>query len=247
MTYWRYWKLSGPPFTNDFRRGFFRSTSADEALARIDFLVENRRQLGVILGPSGIGKTSLLKHFGSSAPRYPGISNAQLINLSMLGLTGGELFGELIRALGGGRNTTNTHWEWRALGDYFSAAQREGTHTIALIDDVESSSTAAEEDLNRLVAATAPLTVLIAVESQLGSAVSRSLWERSDLQIELPAWDGEQTSEFLKWNFQRLGRSSSPFTVSATTRIQELFGGIVRKIVQLADLSLVAGAVAHRE
>ncbi len=247
MTYWRYWKLSGPPFTNDVRRGFFRSASADEALARIDFLVENRRQLGVVLGSSGVGKTSLLKHFGCSVPRYPGIPNVQLINLSMLGLTSGELYGELVRTLCGGRVAGNAHWAWRALCDYFSAAQREGTHTIALIDDAESSSASAEEDLNRLIATAAPLTVLIAVESQLGSAVSRNLWERSDLQIELPAWDLEQTRDFLKWNFQRLGRSGSPFTVSATARIQELSGGIVRKIVQLADLSLVAGAVAHRD
>ncbi len=247
MTYWRYWKLSGPPFANDFRAGYYRNATTEEALARFEFLVENKRPLGVLVGASGVGKTSFLRHIAGSCPRYAGIPNVNVVYVSMLGLAAGELFGEAYRALCGGRLDTADHRTWRKLLDYFSAAQCEGTHTVALVDDVESSSSAAEEDLNRLVATSSPLTVVMAVESQLGTTVSRNLWERSDLQIELPTWGAEQVAEFLTWNCNRLGRSVSPFTPTAVARIQELSHGIARRVVQLADLALVAGAVAHRE
>jgi type II secretory pathway predicted ATPase ExeA len=92
-----------------------------------------------------------------------------------------------------------------------------------------------------------PLTIVFSVESHLASAVSRNLFDRSELQIELPAWDIAQTEEFFAWSFHRLGRSQPIFTQAALERIQQLSEGIVRRMVQLADLSLVAGAVAQLE
>ncbi len=127
----------------------------------------------------------------------------------------------------------------------FCAAERDRSHTVLLVDDTESGSTAAEEDLNRLLSMNFPLTIIFAVESHLAKAVSRTLFDRTELQIELPGWEVMQTAEFLAWTGQRLGRRKPIFTDAAVQLIQQLSLGLPRRIIQLADLALVSGAVSQ--
>lgn len=220
--------------------------SVEEAVARIEFLINNRRSVGALLGVSGVGKSSILRHCHNFPPASADVPSLQVHRISMLGLQGGELIRQLAIWLSGNASAVESPSDaWRVLCDYFRAAQREGVQTILLIDDTESSTANAEADLCRLLSMSFPLTVVFSVETQLVSAVSRSLIDRVELQIELPAWDFSQTAEFLIWNSRRLGRAEPIFTESAVQRIHQLSGGIARKIVQLADLALVAGAVSQ--
>jgi type II secretory pathway predicted ATPase ExeA len=116
---------------------------------------------------------------------------------------------------------------------------------VLLIDDTESCNAAAEADLCRLLSMNFPLTVIFSVETQLASAVSRSLIDRVELQVELPPWDYSQTTDYLMWVGRHLGRSEPIFSESAVQRIYQLSGGIVRRISQLSDLALVAAAVSQ--
>lgn len=243
VTYWQYWNLSGVPFAQP--KELFRGTTVEEALARIDFLVTNRRNLGVLLGPSGVGKSTLLRHYTDNPLTSEDVPNLQVLRANMLGLAAGELLADLAVQLCGSRRPLDAPSAWRSLCDYFQAASREGTHSVLLIDDTECSTVAAEAELARLLAMRFPMTVVLAVESQLSSAVSPNLLERSELQIELSAWDTSQTAEFLSWTFTRLGRRESIFTAAALERIQQLSRGIPRRIIQLTDLALVSGAVAQ--
>ena len=56
-----------------------------------------------------------------------------------------------------------------------------------------------------------------------------------------------QTSEFLAWTCQQLGRDDPIFTDSGVQRVQQLSEGMPRRIVQLADLAMVAGAVCQAD
>ncbi len=244
MTYWRYWQLSGAPFSGS---GFFRGATTDEALARIEFLVSNRRSIGSVLGVSGVGKSSLLKYCAANPPVCSDIPGLQMLRSSMLGMSAGELLCNLAERLSGNRRILDSQAAWKLICDYFQAASREETQTVLLVDDTECSTAAAEADLHRLLSMSFPLTVIFAVESQMISAVSRSMLDRCELQIELPAWDIQQTAEFLAWMSLSLGRPTPVFTDTAVDRIQELSQGIARRIVQLTDLALVAGAVAQAD
>jgi hypothetical protein len=159
----------------------------------------------------------------------------------------GDLLSELAMRLCGTRFATDARIAWQSLRDYFRAAGPEGMHTVLLIDDTETASASGEADLIRLLSTPFPLTVIFAVDTQLASAVSRSLYDRCELQIELPGWDYSQTAEFLGWTTQRLGREEPIFTDTAVTRIQELSQGNPRRIIQIADLALVAGAVQQAQ
>ncbi len=247
MTYWRYWKLNASPFTNERVQPLFRGASVEEALARIEFLISNRRQVASLLGVSGVGKSTLLQYCASNPPVSREVPCLQVVRTSVFGLREGELIGELAMRLCGTRYGSDQRVTWQALRDYFRAASSEGVQTALLVDDTESASAAGEADLIRLLSVPFPLTVIFAVETQMVSAVSRALFDRCELQIELPGWDYSQTAEFLGWTTQRLGRQEPIFTDTAVSRIQELSQGIARRVIQIADLSLVAGAVQQAQ
>lgn len=247
MSYWRYWQLNAAPFTNDAAQPLFRGATVEEALARIEFLISNRRNVGSLVGPSGVGKTSVLRYCASNPPTSEEVPNLRTLRFSMLGLAGGELISDLASALTGSRQQGNSQASWKSLCDYFQAASREDVQTVLLVDDMESSSNAGEADLTRLLSMTFPLTVIFAVEMQMASVVSRSLFERAELQVEMPGWEISQTAEFLAWSCSRVGGTQAIFTDTAVERIQQLSHGVARRIVQIADLALVAGAVAQAD
>lgn len=220
--------------------------TVEEAIARIEFLIGNRRAVGALMGPCGVGKSSVLRYCHINPPTSSEVPSVQANRISMMGLQPGELHCWLAAWLTGDVGAIDQSVSaWKLLCDYFRACQREGLHTILLVDDTESSSAAAEADLCRLISMSFPLTVVFSAETHLASAVSRSLIDRVELQIELPAWDFSQTAEFLIWTGKRLGRPEPIFTESAVQRIHQLSGGIARRITQLADLALVAGAVTE--
>ncbi|HUG70469.1 MAG TPA: AAA family ATPase [Pirellulaceae bacterium] len=247
MTYWRYWRLNAAPFANDAAQPLFRGATVEEALARIEFLISNRRRVGSLLGVSGVGKSSLLRYVAQNPPQTEEVPSLQVFRTSMLGLSSGELLVDLATRLSGNRRAVDSPSAWKSLCDYFQAASRQSLQTVLLIDDTESSTTAAEADLSRLMAMAFSLTIVFSVETQLASAVSRCLFDRTELQIELPGWEISQTTEFLAWTAHRLGRKEPIFTDTAVQRIQALSEGIPRRIVQLADLALVAGAVGKAD
>lgn len=247
MSYWQYWQLEAAPFAGDAAQRLFRGASVEEALARIEFLIGHRRRVGTLLGSSGVGKSTLMRHFALQPAISAAVPNLQVVKLSMLGMNGGELLIELAMRLTGNRKANEPISGWRQLCDFFTAASREDMHVLALIDDAESSTAAAESDLVRLLSMAFPLTAILGIETQLLGAVSRNLIDQTELQIELPSWEVEQTGEFLNWITSSLGREDAIFTTSAVGRIQQLSSGLPRRIVQLADLAMVAGAVSQAD
>ncbi len=247
MTYWRYWNLEGPPYAGDNTQILFRGVTVEEAIARVDFLISNRRSVGSLVGPSGVGKSSILRYCSHNTSYSAETPNLRILRTSMLAMTGSELLLDLANRLIGVRKEAGVTNAWQDLCDYFQAASREDLQTVLLVDDVESGTAAAEADLNRLASMGFPLTVIFAVESQAIGSISRSLLDRVELQIDLPGWEITQTGEFLAWSLSRLGCDRPVFEDSAVERIQELSQGIARRIVQLSDLALVAGAVAQSE
>jgi type II secretory pathway predicted ATPase ExeA len=245
VTYWRYWRLKSAPFSAEYNQAIFMGTTIEEAVARIEFLVCNRRTAGVLVGQSGVGKSSVLRHCHRFPPFSEEVPSVQINRVSMMGMQGGELINQMAIWLTGDYSIQGAADSWKCLCDYFRAALREGVQTVLLVDDTESAGASAEADLCRLMSMNFPLTVVFALDSVMLGNISRSLIERVELQVDLPAWDFMQTAEFLSWSCQQLGRTEPIFTESAVRSVHEFSGGIARKVIQLADLALVAGAVSQ--
>src|SRR5262245_7911618 len=57
-----HWQLTESPFrTVPAADRYYPSASHEEAVARLEYLVDARRRLGVLLGESGVGKSFMLR------------------------------------------------------------------------------------------------------------------------------------------------------------------------------------------
>jgi general secretion pathway protein A len=245
---WQYWNLAASPWVHCPPKQLFRSAGVEEALARIDFLIRERRQMAILSGPNGIGKSKLLAYLHAQPPRLDGRPAARVSRLSLMGLAPQELPTRILESIAG-RVPRGERTPWSEMGDHFAALARTDSQLLLLLDDVESCGLQCEDALIRLagLAEAAPITLVLAVESQWGVAISEWLSSRSSLRIELTTWSCEETASFLTSSLAQAGRSGRVFTAAAIARLHSISGGIPRKIAQLADLAMIAAAVQRQE
>ena len=68
--YQAHWGLQESPFRGDLDpKSYYQSPTHEEALARLSFLVGQHRRLGLLVGPSGSGKSLLLEVFAQQLRR----------------------------------------------------------------------------------------------------------------------------------------------------------------------------------
>ena len=75
--------------------------------------------------------------------------------------------------------------------------------------------------------------------------LGRQLLELAELRIDVVPWEQSDTEDFLNSSLVHAGRQSPTFADPAVALIHQLSGGIPRRITQLADLALLAGAGAE--
>ena len=86
--YQAHWGLQESPFRGLLDPKFFyQSPTHEEALARLHFLVDQQRRLGLLVGPSGSGKSLLLEVFAEQLRRHA----RPVAKLSLLGVEPAEM------------------------------------------------------------------------------------------------------------------------------------------------------------
>ena len=86
--YARHWGLVDIPFQSTVdRRWFYEGPSHEEALARLLFLVEQHRRLGLLIGAAGTGKTMLLSVLQRSAAQ----AQTEVVDVNVAGRSGNEV------------------------------------------------------------------------------------------------------------------------------------------------------------
>lgn len=242
--YQQYWGLREAPFRTCLDpRAFFASPTHDEALARLHFLVENGRRVGLLLGETGSGKSLVLTVFAEQMRR----AGQPVARVNVQGLEPSEFLAALGRELGLNlRPTQSTSALWAILADRLAEHRFQLLSTAVLIDNADRVEPACQSWLVRLAqidpTPESRLTLVLAGRRQAIGAVGEQLLELADLRIDLEPWQAEETSQYLSVSLARAGRDAPLFAPPAVTRIHELAGGIPRRINQLADLSLLAGA-----
>ena len=94
---------------------YYPSAGHDEALARLEYLVEARRRLGVLLGESGIGKSLVLQVAAERLAR----KGAAVAVVDTVGVGTRDLLWQLAAALGAARAIRPT---WSTSGDSWPTA-----------------------------------------------------------------------------------------------------------------------------
>lgn len=242
--YTNHWGLQESPFRGSLDpRYYFNSPSHDEALARLQFMVENQRRLGLMLGASGSGKSLLLELFG----RQQRSAGNQAIVLPLLGMDGHEFLWQLARQLGDDLPPDAPVGRvWCSLTDRLSVNRYQHIDTILLLDDADEASSDLLTSITRLVqwrpAPESRMTIVLAAKENRAERLGRRLLERCELRIDLTPWRHEDTAEYLQSALDKAGRSSPTFDAQAIARLHELTDGVPRRVRQVAELALLAGA-----
>jgi general secretion pathway protein A len=244
----KYWKLRESPFrgTLDGRR-FFRSPTHEEALARLHFLVEQQRRLGLLLGSTGCGKSLVLDIFARRLQR----SGAQVANVNLLGANLHEFLWLTAAELGLNPDRSDDPFRlWRGVLDRLAENRYQQLDTVLLLDDADEAPATVLDHIVRLAQteniAGGRLTVILAATTNAPAngavRLSPRLLELADLRIDLEAWDPVDTVQYVTEALTQAGSESPIFTDEALHHLHDLAGGIPRRVDQLANLALLAGA-----
>jgi general secretion pathway protein A len=242
--YQAYWGLGQSPFRGNLDPRFFhQSAMQDEALARLHFLVEERRTLGLLLGESGSGKSLIFRIFAQAL----GCVGRQTALVSLAGLDAHEFLWLVAGQLGvEASSTASTFALSRAVTDHLIASRYQQLATILLLDDADVARWEVIDHVVRLAqldtSRDACLTIVLAAQPRRLYKLGNRLLELADLRIDLEGWEIDDTAAFVKKALAEAGRTTPIFSEAALRHLHGLSDGIPRRVKQLADLALLAGA-----
>ena len=243
-TYQSYWGLQRPPFRACHDSCFFhRAPTHDEALARMHFLVEQQRRLGLLIGDEGSGKSFLLRFFAEEL-RHDG---AAVTCISLEGLEAVELLRYILQSLQTNPSRSESMVSlWRRLEDRLRINRYQQTDTVILLDDADLASESVLTQIARLarhdMTSQSRLTIVLSSRPRRLGQIGARLLELSSLRIDIESWQESDTAEFVKSSLSVAGRQQPAFAEPALARLHQLTHGVPRRVSQLADLSLLAGA-----
>ncbi|HZZ72960.1 MAG TPA: AAA family ATPase [Pirellulales bacterium] len=242
--YREYWGLNRAPFAEGLEIGsFYQSPVHEEALARLHFLVEERQRIGLLLGNSGCGKSLLLAVLARQLARR----GHQVAAVNLLGADPQDVLWQIANGLGlAPSRSATTFTLWRDLLARLSEHRFQGGSTVLLLDDAEEATPEVATQIVRLIQAdTGPQVKLSLVLATIGNRLDRlgqRLLDLADLRIDVEAWEIGDTGDYLSAALEQAGRATPVFAPSAVLRLQELTEGVPRRVKQLAQLALLAGA-----
>ena len=242
--YQAHWGLNEQPFQGSLDpKSFYQSPTHEEALARLNFLVEQHRRLGLLIGPSGSGKSLLFEVFAQQLRRQ----GRSVAKVSLLDVEPTEMLSLLA-----------TEWQlpvgslqsapvlWRALTNRLIEHRYQQLETVVLFDDVDQAEPRTLQHVTRLTrfdpSPDMRLTIVLAGRKECLAKLGQSLLGLADLRIEVEPWQRADTEQYVSTLLTQAGRRTPVFADPAVDRLHELAHGIPRRVSQLADLALLAGA-----
>lgn len=244
-----HWGIEHSPFRTLPDAGQFYPTAGhNEALARIEYLVEARRRLGVLVGPAGVGKSLVLRVVGRNLSRR----GRAVVLVDALGLGPRELAWQVAAGLGAApREDADLAHTWRLIADRVTENRLQQRDTVLLVDDAGQAGPDVVAQLVRLArldpTPDARWTIVLAAEPHEAARWSPPLRELVDLRIDLGPWTQEDTIGYVQTALVDAGCLEPVFDDEALAALHELTGGVPRQVARLADFALLAGAATDTD
>ena len=239
-----HWNFTDAPFGGSLDPATFHpGAPQEEALARLEWLVEERQRFGLVVGAEGCGKS----HLSAMAVRRLGGLGAEAVMLSLRGLSTGDWIDMLLERLPLDPATRAEPLRpWQKLENRLRENTLMERTTALVFDDVDAAPADALDGLERLVGAAEPRyarTVVVATATPEGLArVPAGIRRRAAVRIELVPWSEADVAGFLARSLRRVGGAEDLFSAEAVATLTRFAGGVPRVVGQLGRLALAAAA-----
>jgi general secretion pathway protein A len=231
---------SVPHTSLDTRPDFFAGSGHQEALARLEYLVETGLDCGVVIGPKGTGKTSVLRAFlaQSSSARM----TTALVDVS--GLDAAEALKRLGESLG---ITSHARGRlrllWQEVTDALAGHRHAKRPCVVIFDHLDRALPDCRQAVERLLShgRRHGATTYVLAFSGLSYPVIPKEWRQAaDLRIEVEPLTAEETAAFVARLATALELPRDAFDQAASDILFRLSRGVPRDLVRLCELSLLS-------
>lgn len=250
--YLEYWQLSAKPFPYRMpATDCFPVASQQSGLLRLQYCIENSAGCALLLGESGLGKTTVTQQLKASSLQlrpfcclaFPGLSAVEQLRM---------ICGQLSDAPYAGSGPADallldiSHNLRRAAG--------QGNHPVLCFDDAQLLSPDVMTDvilplLNlRDLDESTDFSVVLAGQPGLLPQLSRhpQLRERIAVTARLSGLAESETADYVANRLTACGGSAGIFEPEAVQRLQEISQGNPRRINRLCDMALLVGCAEQR-
>lgn len=242
--YTDYWNLSDRPFSYRVSAdALFRSRSLQAALLRMKYCFDNQAGACMLLGTSGVGKSSALRLISEENEElspFVHIPFATLSSAELLNVVASEICGS---------TSDGTASPLPRIMNALRRHSDEGAHTVLALDEAHLLTQQAlndvvlpllnlsENDHNR------SFSLILCGQPVLGSIISRNaqLRERMAITATIEPFTAEEVGTYIRSRLTAVGAENHIFTDDAIEAIARLSEGNVRRVNRLCDMALLVG------
>jgi general secretion pathway protein A len=237
-----HFKMTTLPFQeNTPTDRILRDERVTQGLARLEYLAR-AGTLALVTGPTGVGKSSLIKLFLASLSRNR--YQAVYVYLTHVGANG--LLKLIVAALG----EAPKHSKDRLFLQILEKTRQTEPTTLLVLDEAHLVDPKALTDLRLLVSAVLedgpPLKIVLTGQEALRDQLKRSchadLVHRISVRYHVPAMSREQTAAYLDHHMNLAGASDKVFDAEAKGLIHEYASGLPRQVNNIATACLIQAA-----
>lgn len=246
--YETYWKLAQKPFDAGVDpRAYYPAETHQAALARLRYAIENRRGAALLTGPSGTGKTLLVRLLFEQLDE----SYRPLVHLVFPQMGPAELLAWLAAELGTSATDASpatVDTSVRRIQSRLADNAAQGKHAVIAVDEAHLvDGSRAFETLRLLLnfdhGAGPSLTLLLVGQTAIVPMLGRmpQLEERLGVKCLLRPLVPDEVMAYVQHRLAVAGASRTIVEPEAADALHRLSQGIPRQINRLCDLALLVG------
>lgn len=251
MSYKDFYGMDKTPFQRNIPpESMLVSKQTEEGLSRLRYTVDEQK-FGVLTGPSGVGKSSLLRKLKSVLPR----EKYSVFYASDSKLTPRWLYSNFLKEAGHEPEFYRTEGKRRFQNAVITQAENLGKKVVCIVDEAHLLDRETMEEfrffLNVNFDSETPTALILSGQSELldklGMNSFEAIRQRIDIYVRLHGLDRQEANQYIRAHLKYAGANENLFNESAVDVIQEVSGGILRKINHICENCLLYGAQRQKQ